>query len=727
MNRPIWGIVLLISVAMAGSGCSSESKSEPDAKSGQTAAGDNPIADLAATAAGAQSTHLLSENVPKRTSLEGRWVLLFFERMSGTEEPAALVEILKNPKDSKLRAIVKGFGTTLLNPRLRQASVTGNTVRLAVEMTVQTMSNGRPAGQGTKMLDILLELRDGIVRGSAQFDTLESVVVMMVPTELDNIQELKSQLLPEAADLQLPKESTPQQFLEKLVSFVHAHPDSPLTVEMYPIIFRGAGTLKMDAPTLEAEANKYAEAAERWSSRLGMKARIDAATGLVATGYLPEVSLKQIEICNSKLTEETIPVWKQLLEDLKLAATSNQAMTNIRSGTPEEKAKAAEVLKKQLELSPYNPIAVLELAQYDEQLGKKQEALHGYAQLAVLPMFDVVLNEAWKQAGEEHAPPLKTAQTLWKNLHGDKLDGLDAYLAEVYTKSMPKWKGKPVVPRAQQADNRVVLCELFTGTNCSYCVAADLAFAQVLETYKSSEVIALQYHEHIPQPDPLANGDTEQRFQFYFPERGGTPTFTISGAPAQAGGLLHQTDDVYKAIRGLIDNMLRRKTSVRIQLKAEPKDGVVAVTAEAEGSFAPTDPVRLRLVLAEEHVAVRGSNGIREHEMVVRAMPGGSGGVELKQGKLRYEGKVDLKVIRQQLDDYLRAYEEAQKTTFPAKPLDLSHLHLVAFVQNDQTKEIYQAATIPFPSGPAPAAAAKSQASVEQPKPSANAVSKASP
>src|SRR5262249_34169819 len=154
--------------------------------------------------------------------------------------------------------------------------------------------------------------------------------------------------------------------------------------------------------------------------------------------------------------------------------------------------------------------------------------------------------------------------------------GFDAYLSEVYAKSMPDWKGKKVQPRSPQPDNRVVLCELFTGGNCGPCVAADVAFSHLLKTYSPSEVVVLQYHEHIPQPDAMANTDAEQRFQYYFPERGGTPTFVISGAPAQRGGFLHQTNEVYKSVRDLIDQMLLRKTSVKIQLKAEPKDGVVA-------------------------------------------------------------------------------------------------------------------------------------------------------
>jgi hypothetical protein len=723
MNRPVWGMLLLMSVMVAASGCGSD-KSEPGAKADPASGSNSPAA--AAEAGSSQPGHLLSANVPKKSSMEGRWILLFYERMSGTEVPAALVDISKSSSGPKLKAIVKGFGPMLQSPRLRQATATENSAHLALDMTVQAMGPNRTPTHETKMLDVLVELRDGVARGTAQFEPQDSFVVMMVPTELDNIQSTRPQQLPEAVDLQAPKDTTQEQVLDKLVAFVHAHPESPLTIEMYPFIFRNAVVRKLDAATLESEADKYAAQAARWSTRLGFRARVDVAAGLIATGYMPQVSLKQIEICEHNLTEERVPVWKGVLHDMREAALSNLAMTQIRTGTPEEKAKAAENLKGRLKEQPYNPLVLYELAQYDDQSGKKKEALRRYAELTVLPMFDEVLDQMWKSEGTKQMPPKDTAQNLWKDLHGGKLDGFDAYLDEVYGQSMPKWTGKRVEPREKQPDNRVVLCELFTGADCGPCVAADVAFSYLLKTYAPSEVVALEYHEHIPRPDALANSDTEQRFQFYFPEHGGTPTFAVAGKPVQAGGFLHQSDEVYKMLRGQIGLMLQRKTSVRIHLKAEPKDGAVAVSAEAEGSFSATDPVRLRLVLAEEQVALRGGNGIREHEMVVRAMPGGTGGVELKDGKLRYEGKVDLKAIKRQLDDYLRAFEEAQKTTFSSKPLDLSRLHLVAFVQNDQTKEVYQAATIPFPSG-APTTAPKSQASTEKVKAALPAVSKASP
>ena len=56
---------------------------------------------------------------------------------------------------------------------------------------------------------------------------------------------------------------------------------------------------------------------DSWDSRMGFKSHIDVATGLIPTGYLPQVALKQIDITLSQLTEERIPVWKALLQEMK--------------------------------------------------------------------------------------------------------------------------------------------------------------------------------------------------------------------------------------------------------------------------------------------------------------------------------------------------------------------------------------------------------------------------
>ena len=74
---------------------------------------------------------------------------------------------------------------------------------------------------------------------------------------------------------------------------------------------------------------------------------------------------------------------------MKDTLLANLAMTQIQNGTPEQKAKAAQTLRDKLKQQPYNPIAVFELARYDEQQGKKDDAIRLFADRAAasLPGF----------------------------------------------------------------------------------------------------------------------------------------------------------------------------------------------------------------------------------------------------------------------------------------------------------------------------------------------------
>ena len=100
--------------------------------------------------------------------------------------------------------------------------------------------------------------------------------------------------------------------------------------------------------------------------------------------------------------------------------------------------------------------------------------------------------------------------------------------------------------------------------------------------------------------------------------------------------------------------------------------------------------VRLRVIIAEDEVHFLARNGVRSHEMIVRRMIGGPGGVELKDGKLAVKESIPLAELKTSLADYLKKYEESEGIDFPAKPLDLKRLHVVAFVQNDESHEVLQ-------------------------------------
>jgi hypothetical protein len=109
---------------------------------------------------------------------------------------------------------------------------------------------------------------------------------------------------------------------------------------------------------------------------------------------------------------------------------------------------------------------------------------------------------------------------------------------------------------------RTVIMELFTGAQCPPCVAADVAFDGLDQTYKPTDVILLQYHMHIPGPDPMTNPDTVARFGYYRELRD-TPSTLFNGKPkAGGGGALGMAEKKYKAYRDIIDPLLEEPAPV---------------------------------------------------------------------------------------------------------------------------------------------------------------------
>ena len=122
---------------------------------------------------------------------------------------------------------------------------------------------------------------------------------------------------------------------------------------------------------------------------------------------------------------------------------------------------------------------------------------------------------------------------------------------------------------------------------------------------------------------------------------------------------------------------------------------------------------RLQMVLAEDKVEFAASNGIRIHDMIARRMPGGTAGVAPTQGVLSFKDEVDISQLKRQLSRQLAKVESEAEAPFDAKPLELKALHLVAFIQNAETGEVFQAASIPVTGSTAPASGTTT--SVEKP------------
>ncbi len=262
-------------------------------------------------------------------------------------------------------------------------------------------------------------------------------------------------------------------------------------------------------------------------------------------------------------------------------------------------------------------------------------------------------------------------------------------------------KAEPFAGR-KGSSKRAVLVELFTGSHCRPCVAADLAFDALGKAFKPSEVVRLQYHLHVREgSDPLSNADCEARLNYYAQAYGrgvaAIPTALFNGRPwvderEDRNGGREEGPEIYSEYRTNVEPLL--ETPARATLKATTKrDGArITINVEASAPEDAGDNLRLRLVLVEEQVAYTGSNKLAEHHHVVRAFPGGVEGEKLIAGKpFSKNVPVDLDQVRKDLGDYLK--KAAETAAFPTRerPLDLKNLRVVAFVQNDATREVLQA------------------------------------
>lgn len=282
-----------------------------------------------------------------------------------------------------------------------------------------------------------------------------------------------------------------------------------------------------------------------------------------------------------------------------------------------------------------------------------------------------------------------------------RLAKLDVALDKDYKENVPPFKPKAFGGR--EDSSRVAVMELFTGAQCGPCIAADVAFDALAKAYKPADVILLQYHMHIPGPDPLTNPAAVARWDYYteffpydpekpqVPSVAGTPSTLFNGkVAAGGGGPMTNAENKFKEYNKALDPLLKKTTEIKLTGTATRDTDKISLAVEVKG-VEPKEFLKLRFVLVEDTIKYVGGNRIRFHHQVVRAMPGGADGVAVKDGKITQTA--DVAAIRKDLVAYLDEYA-AKERPFPypkIRPLDLQNLKAVALIQDDKTAEILQA------------------------------------
>ena len=322
---------------------------------------------------------------------------------------------------------------------------------------------------------------------------------------------------------------------------------------------------------------------------------------------------------------------------------------------------------------------------------------------------------------------------LYRAAHGgndtDFETAMDARYAGIFPASAARERPKPLT------GGHTVLVELFTGSACPPCVGGDLAVEGLLETYPRTEVVALAFDQHIPEPDPLANADAVARAAVY--AVGSTPSYVVDGRKQKIyGGPRTDGDKLYAELRAAVDAAAVLPTGVHLRLSAAAGDGGT-VRAEARvtlpdagdlqkavsaGAAPPAEtdakPGAAKVVaavpgppqmvvnfaLVEDDVRYSGENGMRFHRMVVRSLakPAAAGFAAEPGAATTAEATFDPAAISQglhaYLDDYARNNERFGQITFLTTDttMERRHLAVAAWVQDAVTHRVLAAAIAPL-------------------------------
>jgi len=635
-----------------------------------------PGTDASATSGESAASATKTAVVPKREGIPGRWKVIIAEQQY--EMALAIVEVQAegDKYSAKLISVPEGFGNFVLET----GEGTGEQVHLVFK-------------SGPQVLDFKGRFDDGDVLGTLLVPGKAVLSARLEATQADSFTEQEMRQLP--GQDALAKALEAEDSTAALKEFVAKHPTSPLVLDAYPLLAANAKENEWGEKEIEALVDEYRTATRRWGDRFGPSVEIKIASSLASQEYLPEVAERLLKTAEAELTEESPDDWRARIGD-----------TYATLGQPAVALKWLEPLGEKYE---FNPMINFALARAYEQNGDKGRALDLYAELAVMPRTEMMIQHSLQPPASDL--PSAKAAALWEEKAGNS-DGFEDFLEETFNKALMELVPPRETPAKQAAKPRRVLVELFTGAGCPPCVAADLAVSALLKNYSPEELVVLKYHQHIPLPDPLVSYDGDQRFsQYYSPP--GTPFTYVNGSVVEGvAGDVEGSIDAYQQLIHEIDPLLEKGTDVELKLSAHAEDGKLHLSAEVQGMATIPPKARLRLALVEDGIRFNAPNGIRYHENIVRAMPGSWKGVVPSNGKLSYSETISLEVLRGDILKELAGVEKQIRQEFPVKPLELKTLKLAAFVQNDETQEVLQAAIVPvtgeirFPGDEKPAAAA---------------------
>lgn len=390
---------------------------------------------------------------------------------------------------------------------------------------------------------------------------------------------------------------------------------------------------------------------------------------------------------------------KNLGESQQIAMTGGRAM--VTSNVPRvamlgriqlKRGKLREgeaLIKEAYEADEAQPAALLGMGELAISKGDMKSALDYFAQAYL--------------SGRGREAAHKRVIDAYHRVFPTKPNDLETWLDEKYRNLYPV----PIKPERYQPTpkrtNRAVLAEVFSGAACGPCLATDLAIEAAMQRYTTKEFVVLMYHIPIPDVDPMMNATSEARREFYQVRQAPYPIINGVLLPRTGGGR-SKIEDSFALLKSVIEPALEKPSDAQIKIEAMQQGPKIKVKVTTDKVRSNSSDLRLHLTLAEDEVRYMGSNGLRFHPMVVRAMAGDNAeGWAIKSGSAAtFEQTFELQKLSAATKEYLDDYELNGRTfnpTFDEKKHEIAWkgLSLVAFIQDRKTKEILQTVYLKLP------------------------------
>jgi predicted negative regulator of RcsB-dependent stress response len=482
---------------------------------------------------------------------------------------------------------------------------------------------------------------------------------------------------------------------------VKGHEDDPVYLYHLALFSEGAGNLK-DALKYSAQAVLQGDAGtslvkfNEWANNMNHSLKdsivmdivhnfIDKMKGVDektvrsnAAAFLAETGVN-LKLANEWAKDAVNSINDGTLVEDYINYKKNSAIVKTADGKYNEALK--DLVKVKDLAAPWSSDYWLTLGKVYEKLNKRQNALDAYI-TGLAASDNPMLIESAKKLSSENEIQKKVEKMK------DKLSSVK----EGKYKSSGNKNGK------------VVLAELFTGAECNPCIAADRAFDELSEYFPRTDLAILEYHLHIPGPDPLTNPDTFKRYIWYGGNFG-TPTVFFEGKEKiTGGGPKFITANRFNVYDYIIKKYLDEKPGIQIAGDARLNNDKIDINISLKSNKTKTanpNPM-LHIALAEKSVKYIGANGINKHIFVVRDLIDGQSGTKLSSLNETISREVNIHELKEKINSYLTNPTTDASWKAPSfhgwrmginelNKIDTKKLVLVVWVQDDNTKEVLQA------------------------------------